>query len=85
MTRYCMSGRSDAATSFCDRVIEQAFELGILVGAVVGGEDALMLALGRGRRRRRLAGCALGRLGGAAGVPPAESNAELQPARTAAR
>ena len=28
------------------RLVEQAFELGILVGAVVGGEDALMLALG---------------------------------------
>src|SRR5262249_57468965 len=32
-----------------DHLVEQRFELGVLVGAVIGGEDALMLLLVRNR------------------------------------
>src|SRR5262249_58954691 len=34
----------------CDRLVEQPLELGIVVVAVIGGENALMLARGWGRR-----------------------------------
>ena len=39
-------GRRD---QLVDRLVEQAFELGIVVGAAIGREDALVLALGRDR------------------------------------
>src|SRR5262249_68786 len=45
-----------------DHLVEQAFELGILIGAVIGGQDAVVLARGRDRRRLWVV---LGRGGGA--------------------
>src|SRR5262249_54982431 len=50
----------------CDRLVEQPLELGIVVVAVIGGENALMLARGWGRRLWLLLGLPrrLGQRGG---------------------
>ena len=64
VTWYFRSGRSDAATSFSTVCVEHGLEPRILVGAAIGGEDALVLALLGWRhfrlllRQRRRVGCA---------------------------
>ena len=72
-------GRRD---QLVDGLVEQRFELGILVGAVIGGEDALMLALvGRRPLLLRLPAAASGSDPGGA---PTVSSDELQPASSEA-
>src|SRR5262249_12466960 len=66
-----------------DGLLDHRFEAGVLVGAVIGGEDALMLALGRGRGRRlfrsgrdRSDGLGPRDRGGAAGAHEAKRNSK---------